>query len=75
MAARRFGLMSASHSVQLPNVPASMRRSAGLYLAEAAGIALETANHHVAPAGVLDSVQLIRTGLDSQSFAVTVPFS
>lgn len=28
MAARRFGLMSDSHSTQLPKVPASMRRSA-----------------------------------------------
>jgi hypothetical protein len=74
MAARRFGLMVASHSTQLPKVPASKRRSA----ARTSRTRLESRSIFpiaIALAGVLDSVQLIRTGLDQQSFAVPVPFS
>jgi hypothetical protein len=63
MAARRFGLMCDSHSTQLPKVRTSINApKCSLYLAEAAGIALDIANRDVALAGVLDSVQLIRTG-------------
>jgi hypothetical protein len=65
----RFAFYAASKSTSI-NAP-----KCSLYLAEAAGIALDIANRDVALAGVLDSVQLIRTGLDSQSFAVPVPFS
>jgi hypothetical protein len=65
----RFAFYAASKSTSI-NAP-----KCSLHLAEAAGIALDIANRDVALAGVLDSVQLIRTGLDSQSFAVPLPFS
>ncbi len=58
----RFAFYAASKSTNI-NAP-----KCSLFLKEAAGIALDVANRDVALAGVLDSVQLIRTGLDSQNF-------
>ena len=66
MAPRRFAFDATPKRIPF-DAPKS-----GTHFAETGGIAFDTADRHIELAGVLDSVQLIRTGLHGQGFAVGV---